>query len=193
MPPAGMTRAVTPAQESMAIRTHHVTTRSPRYLAGPGSDLPIARLVALLMLAVIVAAFVFIRREAREAPSPDAEEIASLNPRSLLSDNTPHFLPTPVAALPPEQDAGPPAPANDEPSANPAPGPELVKVANTGGVGAILRAEPPAGARVGALRDGQVLVVLEHRTIGDSEWLHVRTRDTNIEGWVFGRLVGPAQ
>ena len=177
----------------MAIRTQHVTTRSPRYQGGPGADLPIARLVVLLMLAVAVGAFVFVRREVREGPSPEAQQLASLNPRTLLSDNTPHFLPTPVAALPPQDDAGPPAPAADEPGTDGSPGTELVKIANTGGVGAILRAEPPAGPRVGALRDGQVLVVLEHRTIGDSEWLHVKTRDTNVEGWVFARLVGPAQ
>jgi hypothetical protein len=177
----------------MAIRTQHVTTRSPRYLGGPGADLPIARLVALLMIAVAIGAFLLIRREAREGPSPEAEQIATLNPRALLSDNTPHFLPTPVAALPPEDDAGPPAPSADEASADADAGAELVKIANTGGVGAILRASPPAGPRVAALRDGQVLVVLEHQTVGDSEWLHVKTRDTNVEGWVFARLVGPAQ
>jgi hypothetical protein len=177
----------------MALHTQHVTTRSPRYLGGSGAELPIARLVLLLLLVLAIGAFVLVRREAREGPSPEAQQLASVNPRALLSDNTPHFLPTPVAALPPEDDAGPPAPAADEPSADGSPGAELVKIANTGGVGAILRAEPPAGPRVGALRDGQVLVVLEHRTVGDSEWLHVKTRDSNLEGWVFARLVGPAQ
>jgi Bacterial SH3 domain len=179
----------------MAIRTQHVTTRSPRYLGGSGADLPIARLVVLLLVALAIGAFVLVRREVREGPSSEAQDLASLNPRALLSDNTPHFLPTPVAALPPEQDAGPPAPAADEPGpgADKGAGTELVKIANTGGVGAILRAEPPSGPRVGGLRDGQVLVVLERRTIGDSEWLHVKTRDGNLEGWVFGRLVGPAQ
>ena len=177
----------------MVVRTQHVTTRSPRYLGGSAAELPIARLVVLLLLALAIGAFVLARREAREGPSPEAQQLASLNPRALLSDNTPHFLPTPVAALPPQEDAGPPAPAADEPGADGNPGTELVKIANTGGVGAILRAEPPAGPRVGALRDGQVLVVLEHRTIGDSEWLRVKTRDSNLEGWVFARLVGPAQ
>jgi hypothetical protein len=178
----------------MAVHTQHVTTRSPRYSLGPGADLPIARLVVLFLLVVPLLAFLVIRREVREGPSPEAQQLASVNPRTLLSDNTPHFLPTPVAALPPDQGAGPPAPAADEPSADGSKAPtELVKIANTGGVGAILRADPPAGRQVAGLRDGQVLVVLEHRTIGDSEWLHVKTRDTNVEGWVFARLVGPAQ
>src|SRR5919199_4684193 len=127
----------------MAVPTQHVTTRSSRYSLGPGADLPIARLVVLLMLAVAIGAFVFIRREVRETPSPETQQLGGLNPRSLLQDNTPHFLPTPVAALPPQQDAGPPAPAADEPgqSGDKGAGTELVKIANTGGVGAILRAE----------------------------------------------------
>jgi SH3 domain-containing protein len=173
----------------MAVRTQHVTTRSPRYALGPGADLPIARIVALCLLAIPVLAFFLIKSLASAGPSPEAQQIASINPRTLFSDNTPHFLPPPVAALPPEQDAGPPSPAADEPTADT----EQVKVANTGGVGAILRAEPPSGRQVAGLRDGQVLTVLEHRTVGDSEWLHVKTRDGNVEGWVYGRLVGPAQ
>ena len=173
----------------MAVRTRHATTRSPSYTYGPGADLPIARLVVLFLLLVPLLAFMVIQSLAHEGPSPEAQQLASINPRTLFSDTTPHFLPTPVAALPAKDDAGPPAPAADEPSTDT----ELVKVANTGGVGAILRAAPPSGRQVAGLRDGQVLVVLEHRTIGDSEWLHVTTRDTHIEGWVFARLVGPAQ
>jgi hypothetical protein len=67
-----------------------------------------------------------------------------------------------------------------------------VKVANTGGDGAILRADPPRGRQVAALRDGTVLDVIEHRQMPDgSEWLHVRTPD-GVEGWVFSRLTAPA-
>ena len=174
----------------MAVRTQHVTTRSPRYSLGPGADLAIARLVVLCLLLVPVLAVVTLSNVVKAGPSDEAKQIAAINPRQLFADNTPHFLPTPVAAIPPERDAGPPAPAADEPS-----GPErgeLVKVANTGGVGAILRAEPSRGRQIAGLRDGQVLSVLEHRTVGDAEWLRVRTRE-GVEGWIFGRLVGPAQ
>src|ERR671930_633407 len=125
----------------MAVRSQHATTRSPRYSHGPGADLPIARLVVLCLLGVPLLAYLIIQSVAHEGPSPEAQQLASLNPRTLFSDNTPHFLPTPVAALPPVEDTGPPAPAADEPSADSG-GAELVKIANTGGVGAILRANP---------------------------------------------------
>jgi hypothetical protein len=69
---------------------------------------------------------------------------------------------------------------------------ERVKVANTGGAGAILRADPPKGRQVGALRDGTVLEVLEHKDIDGSEWLNVKTPD-GTQGWVFSRLVAAAE
>jgi hypothetical protein len=174
----------------MAVRTQHVTTRSPRYSLGPGADLPIARLVVLFLLLVPVVTLVVLSNEAKAGPSDEAKQLAAINPRQLFADNTPHFLPTPVAAIPPERGAGPPSPSADEPSAPDSS--ELVKVANTGGVGAILRADPPTGRQIAGLRDGQVLTVLEHRMVGDGEWLRVKTRE-GVEGWIFGRLVGPAQ
>ena len=66
-------------------------------------------------------------------------------------------------------------------------------MANTGGVGAILRADPPKGRQVAALRDGTLLQVLEHRQLDDgSEWLRVKTPD-GVEGWVFSRLVAASE
>src|SRR5205085_326175 len=124
-------------------------------------------------------------------PSAEAVGIATFNPKSLLQDNTPHFLPTPVAAMPPENNAGPPAPSADEQPAATTTG-ERVKVANTGRLGAILRADPPKGPQVAALRDGMTLQVIEHQQLPDgSEWLHVKTAD-GTDGWIFSRLVAPA-
>src|SRR5690349_276547 len=100
----------------MAVRTQHVTTRSPRYSLGPGADLPIARLVVLFLLVVPVVAFMLVSNMAKAGPSDEAKQIAAINPRQLFADNTPHFLPTPVAAIAPEQGAGPPAPAAQEPT-----------------------------------------------------------------------------
>src|ERR671933_275368 len=149
-----------------STRAGHATTRSPRYALGPGADLPIARIVAVLLILLPVGALFVASNLARSGPSPEAQEIASFNPRTIFADNTPHFLPTPVAALPAE--------------------------ANAGGVGAILRADPPRGRQVAALRDGVVLQVLDHQQLPDgSEWLHVRTSE-GAEGWVFSRLVAPA-
>jgi hypothetical protein len=178
----------------VALRAGHATTRSSRYALGPGADLPVARIVALLLVLLPIGALLFvINNVAKAPPSEEAKEIAAFNPRELLADNTPHFLPTPVAALPPETNAGPPAPADTESGSPPADATgEQVKVANTGGVGAILRADPPKGRQVAGLRDGTVLQVLEHRQIDDGEWLRVRTPD-GTEGWIFSRLVAPAQ
>jgi hypothetical protein len=176
--------------QDMAARAGHATTRSARYVLGPGADLPIARIVAILLIVLpIVAVWVAINA-AKAGPSPAAEEIASFDPKSVLTDNTPHFLPTPVAALPPSANSGPPAPAADDPAAAPqATTVEHVKVANTGGAGAILRAEPPKGKQVAALRDGTVLTVIERQTLPDgSEWVHVQTPD-GADGWVFSRLL----
>src|SRR5438874_11710974 len=170
-----------------STRAGHATTRSPRYALGPGAELPIARIVAVLLILLPVGAVFLASNIARLGPSQGAQEIASFNPRAIFSDNTPHFLPTPVAALPAEANAGPPAPSADEQAST-----ERVKVANTGGAGAILRADPPRGRQVTALRDGMVLQVLDHQQLPDgSEWLHVRTNE-GAEGWVFSRLVAPA-
>ena len=174
----------------MAVRSNPVTTRSPRYALGAGADLPVARIVILLLLVLAVAAFLIVSNQARSGPSEEARQIAAFNPKQMFTDTTPHFLPTPVAALPADTATGPPAPAAAE--AAPAEVAERVKVANTGGVGAILRADPPKGRQIAALRDGQVLDVLEHQTVADSEWLRVRTPE-GVEGWIFSRLVGPAQ
>jgi hypothetical protein len=150
--------------------------------------LPIARIVAVLLVLLAIGAVYLAGNLAKAGPSQEAQEIANFNPRAIFTDNTPHFLPTPVAALPAEVNAGPPAPSADEQAST-----ERVKVANTGGVGAILRADPPRGRQVGALRDGMVLQVLDHQQLPDgSEWLHVRTTD-GAEGWVFSRLVAPAE
>ena len=173
----------------MASRASHATTRSSRYVLGPGADLSIARIVALALIALAIGAVWLASNVSKAGPSQEAQQIANFNPRALFTDNTPHFLPTPIAALPPESNAGPPAPSQDEAAADATL--EHVKVANTGGVGAILRAEPPRGRQVAALRDGTVLQVLEHEQLPDgSEWLHVRTPD-GAEGWVFSRLTAP--
>src|SRR4051812_43421193 len=117
----------------MAVRTSHVTTRSANYSLGPGADLSIARVVALLLLLLPLAAWFIATREAKAGPSDTAVQLANFDPKKAFADNTPHFLPKPVAALPADNSAGPPAPAAADPvAANSA---ERVKVANTGGAG----------------------------------------------------------
>ncbi len=171
----------------MVIRAGHATTRSARYALGPGADLPIARIVALLLVLLPIGAWFVASNLAKAGPSAGAQEIANFNPRAIFADNTPHFLPTPVAALPAEGNVSQAAPV-EEPAAQP--GVERVKVANTGGAGAILRADPPRGRQVAGLREGTQLQVLEHEQADNAEWLRVKTAD-GVEGWVFARLVTP--
>ncbi len=177
----------------MAIPPGHTTTRSPRPALGPGADLPIARIVAVLLILLPIGAWFGMNNLINAAPAPQAVDVANFNPRSVFSDTTTHFLPTAVAAIPAESNAGPPAPAAAEQAPPDATAVEQVRVANTGGVGAILRADPPRGHQVGALRDGTLLQVLEHRQVDDgTEWLRVKTPD-GVEGWLFSRLVVASQ
>ena len=75
--------------------------------------------------------------------------------------------------------------------ATPTPSGERVIVTNTGGRGAVLRAEPVSGRPLAALRDEQVLLVLQRQTVAGGEWLRVRTTD-GVEGWVTGLALRPA-
>ncbi len=177
----------------MVAPADDATTRSPRYAVAAGADLPIARIVAVLLILLPIGAWFVISNLVGAGPSQPAVDLTNFNPRSMFSDSTPHFLPSPVAAIPAVSNAGPPAPAAADQAAVDVPVVEQVKVANTGGVGAILRADPPKGRQVGTLRDGALLQVLEHRQVADgTEWLKVRTPD-GLEGWLFSRLVSAAQ
>src|SRR5262249_14880936 len=77
------------------------------------------------------------------------------------------------------------------PLPRPTPGGEQVVVNNTGGIGAVLRAEPVSGRPLASIREQVVLTVLERRSVDGGEWLHVRTPDGQ-EGWVFGLVARPS-
>jgi hypothetical protein len=69
---------------------------------------------------------------------------------------------------------------------------ERITIGNTGGQGAVLRSDPVTGRPVGALRDQQILDVLERRNVpGSGDWVRVRTSD-GLEGWVTGLVALPA-
>jgi hypothetical protein len=92
---------------------------------------------------------------------------------------------------PPPTLAPPGATATAAPTPGPKPTGERIVIENTGGVGAVLRADPVTGTPVAALREQQVLDVLEHRNVpGSGDWLRVRTSD-GIEGWVTGVVARP--
>jgi hypothetical protein len=96
----------------------------------------------------------------------------------------------------PIQDAAPPTlapPVAVTEVATPRPSPtgERIVIGNTGGVGAILRAEPVIGAPITSLREGVMVEVIEHRSVaGSGDWVRVRTT-AGAEGWVTGLVALP--
>jgi hypothetical protein len=103
-----------------------------------------------------------------------------------------HAVPVPTPFRLPEPPPPTLAPAPTPTVApRPTPGGERVIVTNTGGIGAVLRAEPVSGRQVASLREQLELTVLERRTVSGSEWLRVRTAEGQ-EGWVLGVVARPA-
>jgi hypothetical protein len=166
----------------------NVAPRARRPGSGP-LDTYGARLTAVALLAIPVAAYLWLTGPGNPEKSSTASgALASvLNPRGLFQEEGRSFLPAPVVALQPDEDAAPPPEADAAAQAASA-NAETVRVANTGGIGAVLRAEPPRGQQIGSLRDGASLQVLERRDVDGEEWVRVRA-GPNQEGWVYGRLV----
>jgi hypothetical protein len=70
---------------------------------------------------------------------------------------------------------------------------DYFKVANTGGQGVRLRAEPKQdGARVTGLADGVVVrTVGPDEKVGDVTWKHVSTIDDQYTGWINSSFLVP--
>ena len=155
----------------------------------------LVRSVAVLaLLAVPVLVMVNLPRMLDLAGSVPAPSTASAFPTPFrLQDPTPvprsRFAQ--IDDAPPPTLAPPAAPPKPAPPSVPTPTGERVEVANTGGIGAVLRAEPVSGQQVASLREQLVLVVLERRTVSGGEWLRVQTPDGK-EGWVTARVARPA-
>lgn len=115
-------------------------------------------------------------------------------PGFTLTDPTATRAPARFGALdetPPPTLAPPPAIATAVATPRPTATGERISIGNTGGVGAILRAEPVSGQPVAALHEQQVLEVLERRTVpGSGVWVRARTSD-GVEGWVTGVVALP--
>jgi hypothetical protein len=131
---------------------------------------------------------------AGSVPPPSGVTYVTPEPAFSLLDATP----TPAKSrFAPLDDRVPPtlspphATATAAPTPRPTPTGERVVIGNTGGIGAVLRADPVSGQPVGSLRDQQVLDVLERRNVpGSGDWVHVRTSDGR-EGWVTSMVARP--
>src|SRR5215475_14151348 len=81
-----------------------------------------------------------------------------------------------AGSVPPPSPVPPLVTATPAPTALPTPTGERIVIQNTGGLGAVLRSDPVTGKPVAALREQQVLDVLEHRDVpGSGDWIRVRT------------------
>jgi len=182
----------------MARRTDFSYLRRPtigmrsyrRYREGPGVERPVARAVIAAVLGLFVLAFGLTRFFAGAGPSQEAIRLSHMNPLALFEDQNPHFLGTPVAAIPAKKPDVPPPALASSTQADGAPT-DLVKVVDPGGVGVLLRSAPTDGKLVASLQNGQTLQVLERRTVDSVDWLRVRTAG-GVEGWVFAGLVLPS-
>jgi Bacterial SH3 domain len=97
----------------------------------------------------------------------------------------------PLSDIIPPTLAPPVATATAVATPRPTPTGERIISGNTGGQGAVLRSEPVTGKPVSALREQQVLDVLERRNVpGSGDWIHVRTADGR-DGWVTGVVAVP--
>lgn len=72
---------------------------------------------------------------------------------------------------------------------------EYVQVANTGGQGVRLRAEPRLDAdRVDGLAERTICKVIgPNVTNGDGTWRNVEVLDKNEKGWVLNKWLAPAE
>ena len=124
----------------------------------------------------------------------DQQADPTATPGFTLTDPTPTRAPARFGALdetPPPTLAPPAVTATAVGTPRPTPTGERISIGNTGGRGAILRADPVSGRPVAALHEQQVLDVLERRTIpGSGVWVRVRTSD-GVEGWVTGVVALP--
>jgi hypothetical protein len=145
-------------------------------------------LVLLAIPLLVIAAVPRVFEIAGSIPSLGGPPAAVIPTPFRLAD------PTPVAKrFSPVEEQPPPTLA---PAATPTAAPratptgERVVVTNTGGIGAVLRAEPVTGRQIASLREQLEVTLLERRQVGGVEWARVRTADGQ-EGWVLGTLARP--
>jgi Bacterial SH3 domain len=153
--------------------------------------------VALLTMPLLVVTELpkFLDLAASVPPPKSSVTFATAEPAFRLIESTPTATRARFGALdptPPPTLSPPSVTATAVPTARPQPTGEHIVIGNTGGIGAVLRSDPVTGRPVAALREQQVLDVIERRNVpGGGDWVHVRTAD-GTEGWVTGIVARPA-
>jgi hypothetical protein len=107
-------------------------------------------------------------------------------PTAALSSRIAPVVETPPPTLAPPTPTAAPA----TPIGTPRTQGQPATIGNTDGRGAVLRADPVSGRQVAALRDRQVVYVLDRTRAGGAEWAHVRTTE-GAEGWVISVVLQP--
>lgn len=158
-----------------------------------GRSLLVVMLLAVPVLVVIELPKLLDLAGSVPAP-PSSVAFATAAPSFRLLDTTPEPAQrfAPLDPTPPPTLSPPVVTATAAPTARPTPTGERVIIGNTGGIGAVLRADPVTGRPVAALREQQVLDVVERRNVpGSGDWVHVRTAD-GVDGWVTAVVARPA-
>ncbi|HEV7662363.1 MAG TPA: SH3 domain-containing protein [Chloroflexota bacterium] len=126
------------------------------------------------------------RQTAETVPAAPAFRLIDATPASTRKFASLDETPPPTLA-PPATTATPGATPRPQPTG------ERVTIGNTGGQGAVLRADPVSGRPLGTLRENQVVDVIERRAVpGSGNWVHVRTNE-GLDGWVIGLVALPAR
>ncbi len=158
-------------------------------------------LVLALIGAVVLLALM---NAGRTLPAP---RLAAPTAQPAIASSQPTLAVTPrVTAAPPPatsgsgSSSGPAAAATEsaapptaapavaqEPTATPTPELATARIANTGGQGVMVRAQPgPQAAAVGALREGAAVVLTGNdQTVAARTWREVETEDHRVKGWVL--------
>ena len=124
--------------------------------------------------------------------TPSAQPTPIAPPAATSTSVAPAATVTPTAGSAAVAEAAPTAPTTGAASDEPAPA-ERVRVANTDGWGANLRAEPGVGApTLKAVGEGTALEVIgQDRQADDQAWRGVRDPSDGASGWVAAELVEP--
>jgi SH3 domain-containing protein len=153
-------------------------------------------LVVLVLLGVPLLVISALPRLLELVPSTTAGQTTTANAQQQfrLPAATPTTQRSRFAALeetPPPTLAPPAATATSAATPRPTATGERIVIGNTGGIGAVLRAEPVTGRALASLPEQKIVEVLERRNIpGSGDWVHVRTPEGQ-EGWVIGLVALP--